>query len=489
MHSSSSRSPNASGIDSEVRFDDQAPKPKVSHAALLAAAQLSRGLVRLVFVIVAARTLGPEQFGVYALVLAAVEMIAVASGSGYTDFLTREAAKNQRLGWGVAGQLIRLRLLTLIPLAAIGLIFLWGFGYSRSALWATAWMSLTLVPRSLFEAVQGVLRGVARYVEFLSVELAFGFALLAGAGVLLSGRGGVRAAVEIEVASATAAGLAALIFALRFRSPQPQRLSVSQLLKASSIFNIYCFVGNLYDRLDVVLLSRLAGDYATGVYGAAYRPLGTFQLMPYGILYSLLPALSRGDCEKERLEKAAGLLLSMALLIVLATMAFSDGAIRLVLGVPYAESATALKILIWAVILRYLNYTLNMGLLAAHRERVFVITSLTCLAVNLMGNLVFIPMYSWRAAAVLTIVTELVLLGQNVYWFHRIFGSIPKPFGWAQSSAAFVTLLVIMIAGAKVASPIAIGSGCLLLFVIYLYCSGILGGFTGAWRAERSTAV
>jgi O-antigen/teichoic acid export membrane protein len=473
----------------ETRVGHLDPAPKISHAVLLTSAQLWRGLVRLLFVIVAARALGPEQFGIYALVLATVEMIAVASGSGYGDYLTREAAKDEPLGWGVAAQLTRLRLLSVIPFTAIGLILLWMFGYSRFALGATAWMALTLVPRSPTEAVQGVLRGIGRYAEFLGVELAFGFALVAGAGVLLWRGGGVRAAVEIELAAAIAAGFAAVIMALKLRTPHRARLSVSQLLKACSIFNIYYFVGNLYDRLDVILLSRLGGNYATGIYGAAYRPIGTFQLVPYGVLYRLLPALSRGDCERERLEKVTGLLLSTAFLIVLATMAFSDGAIRLILGARFAESAAALKILIWAVILRYLNYGLNMGLLAARRERVFVATSLTCLAVNLIGNLVFIPIYSWRAAAVLTVVTELVLLGQNVYWFRRIFGAAPRPFGWAQSSAAFVPLLVVVIMGVKVASPIAVGGGCLLLFVTYLYRTGMLGEFTGAWRAERSTRL
>jgi O-antigen/teichoic acid export membrane protein len=489
MPDSSSYGPGPGGTDSEARANNQVPKPRVSHAALLVAAQLSRGLVRVLFVIVVARRLGPEQFGVYALILATVEMIAVASGSGYGDYLTREAAKNEPLGWGVAAQLTRLRLLSIIPMTAIGLALLWSFGYPRFVLGAAAWMSLTLIPRSPTEAVQGVLRGTGRCAEFFFVELAFGLALAAGAGILLLLGGGVRMAVEVEIAAATASGIVAVLFALKLRTPQRSRLSMSQLLKASSIFNVYYFAGNLYDRLDVILLARLAGNYATGVYGAAYRPIGTFQLLPYGVLYSLLPALSRGDFDRERLEKATGLLLSVGFLVVLATMAFSDGTIHLILGARFAESATALKILIWAVIVRYLNYGLNIGILAVGRERVFVVTSLTCLAVNLVGNLIFIPMYSWRAAAVLTIVTELVLLGQNVYWFHRIFGAVPRPFGWVQSSAAFATLLVVIVMGVKAVPPIAVGIGCLLLFIVYLYCAGILGEFTAAWRAERSTAV
>src|SRR5580704_6203952 len=204
MQNSSSCSPAAGRTDSEARMDKQGPKPRVSHAALLVAAQLSRGLFRVLFVIVVARKLGPEDFGVYALILATVEMIAVASGSGYGDYLTREAAKNEPLGWGIAAQLTRLRLLSIIPMTAGGLGLLWAFGYPRFVLGAAAWMSLTLIPRSPTEAVQGMLRGIGRCAEFFYVELAFGLALAAGAGVLILLGGGVRMAVEVEVAAATA---------------------------------------------------------------------------------------------------------------------------------------------------------------------------------------------------------------------------------------------------------------------------------------------
>ncbi len=214
------------------------------------------------------------------------------------------------------------------------------------------------------------------------------------------------------------AAVAGLGFALKFRTKQRLRLNARQLIKTSVIFNIYGFVANLYDRLDVVLLSKLAGDYATGIYGAAYRSITMVQLLPYGLLYSLLPTLSRGDPAqagpREKLEKAMGLLLTVAFTIVLATMVFANTVIPRLLGAGFAESATALKVLIWAVILRYINYGLNMKLLAAGHERVFVVTSAICLAVNVIGNLVFIPIFSWKAAAVLTIVTELTLLSQNI---------------------------------------------------------------------------
>ncbi len=466
-------------------------EPKISHAVLLTAAQLSRGLFRLLFVIVAARALGPSQFGVYALLLAMVEMLAVATGSGYTDYLTREAAKDERLGWGLCGQLTRLRLAYTIPFTAVVLGGLWTLGYPRAVMVATVWMSLSLIPRSLSEAVQGVLRGTGRYLEFLLVELAFGIALAAGAGLLLVSGGGLREVVATEVAGSVAAAAFALFFALKYRTKQRLRLEKSQLIKASSIFNIYAFVGNLYDRLDILMLSRLAGDYATGIYGAAYRPMGTIQLLPYGVLYSLLPTLSRGtgsDADRQRLEKAMGLLLSAAFVLVLATLAFAKTLVPIVFGTGFAESASALKVLIWAVIPRYLNFALNISLLAAAHERVFAVTSLVCLAVNVITNLLFIPRYSWRAAAVVTIATELVLLIQNIYWLRRLTGSTPMPLGWLRVSLVFALLTGLTVAAAKFVSPVAAGIVCLLVYLAYLYRTGMVAEFAAVWRTAGSSS-
>lgn len=467
-------------------------EPRISHAVVLTIAQLSRGLIRLFFVLVVARALGPQRFGVYALLLAVTEMLAVASGSGYTDYLTREAAKDSRLGWGLGSQLTWLRLACTLPLAGAALLILRVLGYPRMVLVAVAWLSVSLVPRSVSEAAQGVLRGVGRYVAYLVIELVFDCALAAGAVFILVRSSALRTVIATEVIAATAAAVTSILFVLKFRTKERISLDRKQLFEKSAIFNIYAFVGNLYDRLDIVLLSKLAGNYSTGVYSAAYRPLGMIQLVPYGVLYSLLPALSRnagGMEERRRLERAMGLLLSAAFVVVLFTMTFAGPAVRILLGQSYAESAIAIKILIWAVILRYINFALNLRLLAAGQERVFVVTSLVCFGVNIIGNLLLIPIYSWRAAAALTIVTEFVLFAQNVYWLRRTVKVIPEPIAWVRNSLVFAGLIVASLAGVRIAPPLLIGSACVLFFIAYLYRTGMIGEFAAAWGVGQGTGM
>jgi O-antigen/teichoic acid export membrane protein len=463
--------------------------PKFSDTILLTGSQATKWSLRLIFVLVAARVLGPAKFGIYALLFSLVEFVAVASGSGYADFLTRETAKNEDMGWELALRLIFLRtaIAVLVAAAAIGVLSL--LGYARSVISAMAWMSLTLAPRSLSEAVQGVLRGSAHYVELLVVDLFLGITLVVGGVYMLVEGGGLRAAVGTELIAASVGGVAALAIGFWFWPRRRIPLEMLGVLKTSAIFNAYGFLGNLYDRFDVVLLSKLAGNFATGIYSVAYRALGMTQIVGYGVLYALLPSLSRGSWDKsqqEQIERAMGLLLSASFVVVLATMVYSGPVVRLLLGPSYAESGIAIKILVWAVILRYLNYSLNIVLLATGREHVFVVTASVCLVVNLIGNLILIPKYSWRAAAVLTIVTDLVSVLKNGWHVRNLFGSVPWPFGMVRSSIAFLVLLAISEVGGRMFDPVAAGTVCLLLFLIFLQITGILSEFANVWQVEST---
>jgi O-antigen/teichoic acid export membrane protein len=476
----------------EVIPNASARAPKFRDAALLTVSQFARLGLRVIFMLAAARALGPDRFGVYVLVLAVLEMSAVAGGSGFGDYLTREAAKDARLGWRAGIQLVLLRAVYAIPLALVALGVLWLLGYPGAVLETVSVMFATLIPRAVSESVQGVLRGVCRYGSFLAIDVTVGIALAAGGGWLLVRGGGLGFVVGTELAASSTAALLALALMVLTGKPQPAWITWRGLVRKTLVFNYYPLATTMYDRIDIVLLSKLAGDFATGIYGVAYRAMGALQLIPYGVLFSILPSITRetwGPSERERLERAMGLLLGVGYLAVLGTVAFAGSAMGLLLGPRYAGSVVAIEILIWAVIPRNLNFGLNTGLLATGRERVFAYTSSACLIVNLAANLVLIPLFSWRGAAAATIITEGTLLFQNVYWVRKTVGLVPMPSHALQTTAAFLGLLAVLMVGGRFTSPLLVGSGCLLLFLVYLYQAQALGQFAATWSSGRGRAI
>ena len=469
-----------------------AVKPAVRDVFILISSPLVRRLLRVAFVLMVARALGPTSFGVYALIFAVVELLAVISGVGYAEYLTRESAKDEMTGWGLASQLTLLRIAIIIPAVAVAVSVLSIMHYRRPVLAGVAWMALTIAPRALTEGVQGVLRGIRRYVPYFILDLAISLTLVAGGCFLLVAGGELKTVIATEIAAAAVGGIVALIACIRFRTVGRVWLAWSELLRKTLVFNLYPFTSNLYDRIDVVLLSKLAGDYVTGIYSVAYRALGTLQLIPYGVLYSVLPSLSRNswsEVEKKRLERAMGLLVCISFAIVMATFIVAGPTVRLLLGARYIDSIPVLKILIWATIPMYINFGLNVALLAMGRERIFMITSAICLAVNFIGNLILIPLYSWKGAAILTIVTELLLLAQNAYWVRQAIGRIAIPWGLARNSLAFAVLLAAMFyLGRFISAPLA-GTSCFLIFLAYLCRTGTATEFATIWRSGRSPSV
>jgi O-antigen/teichoic acid export membrane protein len=420
-----------------------------SGARSLFLAQILKRLYRLGAMLIAARLLGVEGFGIYALLLTIVEMAALISGSGYGDYLTREVAKSPLRARGLAICVTQIRLLYIVAAAGVmlGLLRLLS---SPSVVLNAALLSAALIPRALNESAQGVLRGLQRFVLLPWLELLQGLLLLATIPLFVLPGYSVRGIIIAEIISWTVAAVLAAMAALKNTEANTEAPAFRGVLRSILPFNVYPFIANVYDRVDVLLLSRLAGAFATGIYALPYRAFSSLQIIPYGVMGALLPGFSASAADAEarqRCSRAMKFLYLVALLLVLITASFARLAVTLVLGEHFAASATALKILIWAGIPALLNYALNTLLLAAHREKVFLWTASICTIFNCAANVLLIPHFSWVAAAAVTIFTELLLLLQNCFLMQKYFGHQILPQHWLKItivfSAAFALLMVL----------------------------------------------
>jgi O-antigen/teichoic acid export membrane protein len=415
-------------------------------ARRLSISQAIRRLLRMALLLLAARMLGVDVFGTYALVLTIVEMMSIISGFGYMDFLTREVAQRPEAALALGSKVAVLRLGYIVPSLGLALLALQALHFSRSVLLNVCMLALTLVPRAPAEAAQGVLKGLERFSPLPWIELVQGSLTLAGAALFLFFGYGLRGVIAGEILGATAGAALAIAsvsgHASFVRTESP---SLRQLMRSTFAFNIYPFIVNVYDRVDVVLLARLAGNFATGIYSLPYRVFATLQIIPYSIMGALLPAFSASGAGHEAREKCAAtmrVLYLAALLLLLATLTFADSIVLLLLGKGYAQSVVTLKILVWAAAPAFLNSALNTLLLAAHREKCFLWTASVCTVFNIAANLILIPRFSFIAAAGVTVATECLLLAQNLYLTRRFLGHSILPKDAATITACFALALV-----------------------------------------------
>jgi len=425
----------------------------------------------MLFLIVAARILGPANFGIYILLFTLTEMVALITGAGFGDFVTRELSSAPADAYQFSVRITQLRLLYSLATGVVMLAILLLLGYSWAVLRLSLLMLATLFPRAILETSQGALRAVERFRSFAALDIVQGLSLLAVGSYLFHRGFGLAAAVWTEVAAVTVAAVAALLVASRsFARTGGARPCWREIVRRTLPFNVYPFIVQMYDRIDVVLLAKLASNAAVGVYSVPYRLYASLQIFPYGILGTLLPRLSRSEwgADTQRLSRRIlDLLYGSALLVVLLTN-LAAPAVIVILGRGYEGSATALRILIWATVPMFLNYGLNTFLLANRREKVFLITATVCILVNVGANLLLIPRYSFRAAAAVTVLTEAVLLAQNLFWVRRTLGQVLLPQNFLRTSAFFAGACAIGFAASRYLSQSGAALITLTLFAVYL---------------------
>jgi glycosyltransferase involved in cell wall biosynthesis/O-antigen/teichoic acid export membrane protein len=352
-------------------------------------------------------------------------------------------------------------------------------------------LALALVPRAAAEAAQGVLKGLKRFSPLPWIELLQGASALASAALFVVLGYGLRGVIAGEIVGVTVGAVVALAkvagHATFVRTHTPP---FRELIHSTFAFNIYPFIVNVYDRVDVVLLARLAGTFATGIYSLPYRVYATASIIPYSLMGALLPGFSSTGAGLETREKCAAAMKALylaALLMLLVTLTFADSVVLLVLGDGYKQSMLTLKILVWAAGPAFLNSALNTLLLAAHREKVFLWTASVCTFFNVTANLILIPRYSFIAAAAVTVATECLLLAQNLYLTKRFLGQVilPKDAGritvyFAVAFAAFLAL--------RQALP-QLWAGSVVCLAFSLVAAKMLSDWPRLFRDQRAASI
>jgi len=333
------------------------------------------------------------------------------------------------------------------------------------------------LPRAAGESAQGLLRGLQRFSPLPWMELAQGVTVLASAVVLVGMGLGLRGVIAGELLGAITGSLIAISSVagrLSFtRFPVP---GVAALARSAFAFNVYPFIANVYDRVDVILLAKLAGNFATGIYSLPYRAFSLLHIIPSSVMGALLPVFSSSGLDQDALERCRTVMKFLyltGLLITLATLAFAAPVMMFILGPTYSSSVTVLEILVWAGVPAFLNLALNTLLLAAHKEKIFLWTATICTVFNIAANLVLIPKFSFKAAAGVTVATECLLLAQNLYLVKKLLGQAVLPRDWAGITVAFTVVIAGFWGLQRGISQIWAGTAALTAFAVFALWSAV----------------
>lgn len=168
-----------------------------------------------------------------------------------------------------------------------------------------------------------------------------------------------------------------------------------------------------YMRIDVVMLGKLSGEHAAGIYSAATRLSEGFYFIPMIIASSVAPMLVRARAAGaapyfDGLMKLYLAMVRVSLGIAIPLAMLAPWLVDLLYGAAYAEAATVLRVHVWAAVAVFLGTASSQYLMQEGLQKISLYRTLAGLAVNVVLNLYLIPMYGATGAAVATLVSYFV---------------------------------------------------------------------------------
>ncbi len=484
-----------------VRFvsaDDGDPVRRVAVNSLgpMAAALLTK-VVDFAFAMLMLRILGPDNAGKYYTAIVVIGFAEIFTNFGLNLLTARDVARQPDRGalYLTNTSLLRLVLWCLaMPLLAgyVAVRQLTGSPMATDTLWAIGLLALALIPGNLNAALTSLFQARERMVLPAGVSIVSTLAKVTlGAWVLLIGYGFVGlAAVAILVNWITFSILGVL--AIRAGITASRTVSVvamGAMTTAALPLMLNHLLQTVFFKIDVLLLDQIKGSTVVGWYSAAYKWVDATLIIPAYFTMALFPLLSRralADPAGLRRAYDAGLrlLIAIALLVALVTTVLAEELVLVLAGRQYLpHGAIALQIMIWFLPLSFANGLTQYVLIAVDRQRWITWSFALAASFNVVANLILIPRFSYSGAAVVTILSELVLL-VPFRWRLRDLGHAPLlALLWRPAlatSVAAVLLAVLSLLSVPAVATAALGAAA---YGAALYACG------GVTRDELATAA
>lgn len=434
-------------------------KAVASNTLIQVVGRLLSVVVSLALLAILGRLLGVEGMGQYTTVIAFLGLVAIFADLGFFTILVRELSLPGRDQAKVLGNVLTLRLLLALVVYGLGLLIGWQLDYPPVVLAGLGIVTLGQFVQTLQTTLAGVLQATLRMGRGVVADLVGRVLLLAAVALIAANAGGL---VEVFWATTATFGVSFLLYLGLTNQLVPVRLRADlaywrYLIAETLPLGINSILAYLYFKLDTILLSVMKSAVEVGIYGVPFRILEVLIAIPGFFINSVFPVLTnlyeRGDPKWQTafqrsldalslvaLPVTAGGILLAEPLIGIAGPEFLAASTVTALGIPITP-VVILRILMVGLLASYLSYIFNALVLAAGKQRWLILPNVLYAVFNIGGNLIFMPRWSYLAAALLTVATEFLILACSAALALRL---IQSRISWRVFGISIVASLVMV---------------------------------------------
>ena len=255
-------------------------------------------------------------------------------------------------------------------------------------------------------------------------------------------------------------------FAARLQKDLVKYLTIESLPYALTVlfYSIYFYI-------DSVMLSKMRGLAEVGIYSAAYNITIALVSIPHIYVQSIFPTLSRFFVKsKSSIEvtynKSLKYLSILAIPITTILFFLSDNIVHFLYGQGFHNSSMVLKIIAITIFFRFVTFVNGIVIISIDKQKQRLYYQGITALINIVLNLILIPLYGYVGAAIATVATELFLF---ITYF------IPVSEYFKTISNSYVLLKPILVAALS-SSVFYIKAGTYLQMILFLlaYGTGLL---------------
>lgn len=368
------------------------------------------------------RYLGQTGYGYYTTVVAFLQFFGVLADFGLqmttNQMLSRPGADEEK----IFKNIISIRLLSATTLLGLAAVLGWFMPYPTIVKWGITLTSLSFFFISFQSIFIAIFQRNTDTAKVAIAEVWGRVVLLLGVWLAITFEVGLLYILSAVVLSNFSSWLINFVASLKYlklglRFDWPIWKDVWHKAWPLAITIALTLV---YFRADTIILSLFKPQNEVGIYGASYRVLEVLIQFPYMFLGLILPILTKFFTTNKNLfnltiQKTFDFLSIIVIPMVLATVILGNKIMLLVAGLEFYLSGDLLKILIFGAAAIYFGSFFGYIIVAADLQKKMIKFYLSDAIISLILYFLFIPIYGYWAAAILTVFTEAFILLSGYY--------------------------------------------------------------------------
>ena len=370
-----------------------------------------------------ARSLGPQEYGLFSYSLSFAGVFSLLAGLGVDGIISRDLVRTPERSRELLGSGLAIKI--------VGGLTAWIIASGVAWLYVPSSLSRLIISLIAFSYVIGAFsiidvffRSKVQAKYSVRAQLtALVFSAVLKIFFILSGANLIWLAVIYVLESLVLA--IALLKSYRQPSFDVGRWSISwpvakELLTKSWPLMLSGLSAFMLLKIDQVMLGSYLNEISVGLYAAAVKLSEAWYFIPGIICASLFPAIINARSTdiklyRRRIKHLYGLLLLLAIAIALPLAYWSDFIVNLLFGPAFLEAAPVAAIYVWSTISWFLAAAFWYKLMAEDRLILLFWSNFIPLIVNILLNYILIPRAGIIGAAWATVISYAVLIIFIIY--------------------------------------------------------------------------